>query len=237
MSEELSLTGISETSAGSEAGAGAVGTSDTSAPAEAVQQNDAEGFGLSSAGSGELGGEPKPEAKSEAEGEAADAKQDAKQEDYTLEAPEDFPIPESNLSSFTKACKDAGISKEQAEAVLAWHKAQYKEDEAWRVQQDENIRKSWAMELGKDSDFGGANLKNTQAEAFRALPIVDPEGKLRDLLRGTPWEYHPEIIKAVARVGRLMGEHEFVGGNGEGGAPRKSLWERMYGAEGVGLKN
>lgn len=234
MSEELSLTGISENPAGSEAGAGNNAPAETGAESSASQQ--AEGFGLSSAGSGELGGEPKPEDKSKAEGEAK-PEADAKAEDYTLEAPEDFPIPESNLSSFTKACKDAGISKKQAEAVLAWHKAQYKEDEAWRVQQDENIRKSWAMELGKDSDFGGANLKNTQAEAFRALPIVDPEGKLRDLLRGTPWEYHPEIIKAVARVGRLMGEHEFVGGNGEGGAPRKSLWERMYGAEGVGIKN
>ena len=188
---------------------------------------EADGFGLA-----DVGNDQQPE-----EGKPKEAKPEEKKdpEPYELEATEDFPMPEENLKSFSAACRNAGLTKEQAEAVLNWHKAQYKEDETWRVQQEENVKKTWARELGKDEEFGGKNLKATQAEVVRALAVVDPEGKLRDILRDTPWQYHPEIIKAVARVGRLMGEHEFVGQNGEGGDSRKPLWERMYGAEGGGL--
>ena len=188
---------------------------------------EADGFGLA-----DVGNDQQPE-----EGKPKEAKPEEKKdpEQYELEATEDFPMPEENLKSFSAACRNAGLTKEQAEAVLNWHKAQYKEDETWRVQQEENVKKTWARELGKDEEFGGKNLKATQAEVVRALAVVDPEGKLRDILRDTPWQYHPEIIKAVARVGRLMGEHEFVGQNGEGGDARKPLWKRMYGNEGTGL--
>jgi len=153
--------------------------------------------------------------------------------DYELSVSEDFPMPEENLRSFTDACRKAGLTREQAEAVLDWHKGQFREDAVWREQQEKQARAAWDKEILEDKDFGcdRTNYKATVAAARKALGVVDPGGELRSLLRDTQGQYHPAVVRALARVGRMMGEHGFVGQNGEGGSRTdKPLWERMYGA-------
>ncbi len=149
-------------------------------------------------------------------------------EPYALEATEDFPMPEENLRSFSATCFSAGLSKEQAQAVLDWHRKQYAEDVQWRGQQQAQVLDGWRREMQADRDFGGAKWKATRAEAARGFGLVDPDGELRAFLRETKYQHNPMIIRAMARVGRAMKEHEFTGRSGAGTRRDIPLEERMY---------
>lgn len=147
---------------------------------------------------------------------------------YALEAAEDFPIPEENLRSFSETCFRAGLSKEQAQSVLDWHKKQYADDVAWRGEQEAQVLEGWHREMQADREFGGAKWKATKADAVRGFGLVDPDGQLRAFLRETKYQHNPMIIRAMARVGRAMKEHEFIGRSGTGTRQDIPLEERMY---------
>lgn len=148
-------------------------------------------------------------------------------EPYELTAPEDFPLPEENLKSFTAKARELGLTKEQAEGMLKWHQ-EYDASVGKYLQQNEtNVLQAWGKEIGADKEFGGANMKATIADARKALEAFDTDGSLRALLRETKYQYNPAIIRAVARVGKAMGEHGFVNQNGTGKTD-VPLEERMY---------
>ena len=148
-------------------------------------------------------------------------------EPYELTAPDDFPLPEENLKSFTARARELGLTKEQAEGMLKWHQ-EYDASVGKYLQQNEaNVLQAWGKEIGTDKEFGGANMKTTIADARKALEAFDTDGSLRALLRETKYQYNPAIIRAVARVGKAMGEHGFVNQNGTGKTDIP-LEERMY---------
>lgn len=164
-----------------------------------------------------------PEKNAETEGQAE--KQEP--EDYELAASEDFPMPEENLKSFSAACREAGLTRAQAERILGWHKGQYQETQAFAAQQEKQVLDGWNREILADRDFGGRNYKATVADARRALQAFDPDGELRAFLRESRYQFNPTVIRAAARVGRMMGEHGLVAQNGDG-KEEKPLEERMY---------
>ena len=156
--------------------------------------------------------------------------EEPKPEPYELAAPEGFDVPEDNLKGFSDVCNKAGITKEQAEQILAWHHEQHKLNVDFSSQQEAKVLEGWKQDILSDKEFGGKNYKATVADARRAFQVIDPDGSLREFLRESKGQYHPEVIRAVARVGRMMGEHGFVGQNGEGNSAAKApLWKRMYG--------
>lgn len=142
---------------------------------------------------------------------------EGKPEPYELTAPEGFDVPEDNLKGFSALCNELGMTKEQAEKMLDWHKAQYEQNTAYAAQQEAQVLQGWAKDIQADPEFGGANWRGTLADARRALDRFDTDGSLREFLRETKFQHHPQVIRVVARVGRAMGEHGFVGQNGEGG--------------------
>lgn len=152
-------------------------------------------------------------------------------EPYALTVAEDFPMPSEQLTSFTETCRKAGLSRTQAEALLGWHRSQYHEDTAWRQQQEQQIKAAWDKEILEDKDFGGSvkNYKETVAAARRALGAFDVDGSLRELLKTSQGQFHPAVVKTLARIGRALGEHTLISGNGHGGTAEKPLWQRMYG--------
>lgn len=149
-------------------------------------------------------------------------------EAYELTAPEDFPLPAGNLDSFTARARELGLTKEQAEGMLAWHR-EFHGDVTKAMQQRESaVLQGWAKEIRGDKEFGGDNWKETLADSRRALAAFDPDGSLRALLRDSKYQNNPTIIRAVARIGRAMKEHDFVGQNGAGKSRDIPLEERMY---------
>lgn len=159
-----------------------------------------------------------------------DAQKEAEPEDYAFAPTDDFAVPQENLDSFTKACKDAGLSKTQAEALLSWHK-QFAGDVAkLQSQQQEQQIKAWQTEILQDKDFGGTAWKATVADSRKALAHFDPDGQLRQLLRDSHVDYHPAVVRVIARVGRAMGEDKFISSKGRGNANvplEDRLWPDM----------
>ena len=157
-----------------------------------------------------------------------DAEKPAEPEDYKLEASEDFAVPQENLDSFTKACKEAGLSKKQAEAMLNWHKGFASDVSKLQAQQESAQIRQWQDEILKDPEIGGSHWKAAVADSRKALNAFDQDGKLRTLLKQMHADYHPDVVRVIARVGRAMGEDKFIGSRGESSGRERPLEERMW---------
>ena len=156
-----------------------------------------------------------------------DAQKPAEPEDYSFEPSEDFQVPQENLDSFAKACKEAGLSKKQAEAMLAWHKGFAGDVQKLQQQQEAAQVKAWQDEILKDPEIGGTHWKAAVADSRKALNAFDTDGKLRTLLKQMHADYHPDVVRVIARVGRAMGEDKFISSKGSGNDVR-ALEDRMW---------
>jgi len=158
----------------------------------------------------------------------------AASEPYTLEMnDEDLPLLKQQLESFTGTCRELGLSKSQAEQVLAWQKDRLREAETETRRNTEMVVRGWNTEIRNDSEFGGIRYTRTIADARAALATFDPDGSLRQLLKDTYGEYHPDVIRFAARVGRAISEHKFVEGNAGPEPKQTPLAERFYGRDGA----
>ena len=164
------------------------------------------------------GAETAPEGQQEAEKPAP--------EDYTLEAGEGFNVPEANLQSFQAACKKAGLTKAQAEAMLSWHRDFAGDVQKLQAQQESAMLQGWQKQIMEDPEIGGAQWKATVADCRRALAWADTDGSLRKLLKETHADFNPAVIKSIARIGRAMREDRFI--TGKGGGSAKALEDRMW---------
>lgn len=181
-------------------------------------------------GFADMGDKPEGEApKEEGESEGKPS-EEQKPEEYELTAPENLPLPEENLKSFTEACLKAGLTKDQAGAMLEWHGRHHQAVQEYNARMWGDTLKGWSDELASDVEFGGSHLKDTYGYALKALNAFDDEqGSLRAMLRETKYQFNPTIIRAFARVGRALGEHGFVGQRGEGSSESRSLADRFAG--------
>ena len=157
-----------------------------------------------------------------------DAEKQTETEDYTFEPTEDFQVPKENLESFTQACKEAKLTKAQAEAMLNWHKQFAGDVSKLQAQQESAQIRQWQDEILRDPEIGGSHWKATVADSRKALNAFDTDGKLRTLLKSMHADYHPDVVRVIARVGRAMGEDKFIGSRGESSGKERPLEERMW---------
>jgi hypothetical protein len=170
--------------------------------------------------------QPKPADTQENGGEQQDG---ASPEPYELTVPDGFDVPADNLKGFEKVCNEIGLTKDQADKLLGWHKEQADLMAADSQQQTEQVMQAWAQEMKADPEFGGKNWSNTVASARRAFEMFDPDGSLREFLRESRYQHNPMVIRAVARVGRAMSEHDWVSGDGKGVSRRQArLEDRLW---------
>lgn len=151
----------------------------------------------------------------------------AEPEPYELTAPDDFPIPGETLQRYTAKARELGLTKAQAEGMLQWHKRYDTDVRQYQRQAETQMLTDWGKQIGADPEFGGANLKTTMADASRALKLFDNDGSLRQLLIDSKAQFHPAVIRAMARVGKAMGEDVFASG-GKSSKTEIPLEERMY---------
>lgn len=178
-----------------------------------------------------LGGDPAGEAGDDkvtdnkitntAKPEAA-APSEIQAEVYDLTPPEGFPLDAAALKTLTATCRDAKLSKAQAEAVMGYMAGNHSN---WQEQQFETSRQ-WREEIKADKDFGGEKFDESAAEANKALKVFDTDGSVSKLLRESAYGNHPGILRLCARVGRALAQDKLVGTGG--GAMSKPLEERMY---------
>lgn len=151
------------------------------------------------------------------DGESKD--KNAAASDYVVKLPEGMKEGEVNkeqLDSFTKFAKDEKLSPDQATKALAYWKSLNDAESTRWAKQDQD----WYGTLEKDAEFGGANLKASEAALQTALKRFDTGGELAKDLAKYGLENLPSLAKFIARVGKAGGEDKSQVDRDGKGAPK-----------------
>ena len=181
-------------------------------------------------GAGASEGEGADEGKGEGEGAA----QHVVPEAYELTAPEGLTIDADLLAEATPIFKEAGLSNDQAQAILPAAKSLMEKTQQATIQSmidgGNQQRKAWLDAAKADEQIGGAKWDASLGSAAKALDALGhPEGsEFRTALNETGFGNHPEMIRIFARLGQMVGEDgDFV--RADAGAPvNEPAWKRLY---------
>ncbi|WP_333883816.1 hypothetical protein [Sphingobium yanoikuyae] len=229
--------GASGAGAAADAVAGDAGAAGTGSGDDASAGSDASGDDTDD-GDTALGGAGK---KAGAEGEAGGEGEQGEQapahvipEGYELTAPDGMTIDAALLTEATPIFKEAGLSNDQAQAILPAAKSLVEKTQQSTVQNlidaGNQQRKAWLDAAKADEQIGGAKWDASLDSAGRALDALGhAEGsEFRAALNETGFGNHPEMIRIFARIGEMVGEDgHFV--RADAGAPvNEPAWKRLY---------
>jgi len=133
-------------------------------------------------------------------------------EAYELTALEGMTIDADLLEEATPIFKEIGLSNEAANKVLPVAKSLMDKTRDATIQQMVDAgaqqRKAWLDEAKADPEIGGGKWDSTLHAAGKALDALGyPEGSpFRAALTETGFGNHPEMIRAMAKVGAMVGE-------------------------------
>lgn len=83
----------------------------------------------------------------------------------------------------------------------------------------------WAADTKADKEIGGDKLTVSVGHAQKALDTFASK-EFREFLDSTGTGNHPEMVRAFAKVGKLMSEDSFVTGRGNGSP--KTIWSKRF---------
>lgn len=152
--------------------------------------------------------------------------------DITLKLPEGSLLSADQLAQTVKEAKDAGMSQIQADVLVKSKDQSAKESvKAFETRQNEvfaQTKVQWKEAVSKDPELGGEHLAETALLASRGFSaIANPT--LQKLADETGIGSHPEFVRAMVKVGRLIGEDRLVPGTTASPAVKQEPWEKMFG--------
>lgn len=148
-------------------------------------------------------------------------------------------IDQQLLTEATPVLKEVGLNNEQASKVAALVPKVQARILQSQVDEFTSTKTAWAKEAQEDKEIGGANWKETEALAARALDtfgapsqMKEVDGKMvetnpfRVLLNESGFGNHPETIRMFRRIGEAVGEdNKFV--RSDAAAPSKKSQEEI----------
>lgn len=157
----------------------------------------------------------------------AEAAPEGPPEAYDLTAPEGITLDAEAIELATPVFKDLGLNNEQANKLMpvAADFAKRIQEKSQQAVMSEVMaqRKAWAEEAQSDPEIGGAKFTETMALSAKALDTLGyPKGSpFRNFLTDSGLGNHPEMIRAMRRIGEAVGEdNNFV--RADGAAPIES---------------
>lgn len=139
-------------------------------------------------------------------------------------------IDQALLAEATPILKELGLNNEQASKVAAF--VPKITDTILTKQADEfaAMRAGWAKDCQKDKEIGGANWKETETLAAKALDTFGaPEGSdFRKLLNESGFGDHPEMIRMFRRIGEKLGEDPLTPSADGGKAEKPDRVRTLY---------
>lgn len=249
MTQETSATETTDTQTSTtEAGATtSVETTDAVTGTEGTADGDETLLGAAAADDGAGDSEGSADASGET-GDGAEASADGLPEKYELTAPEGFEINEAVLSEATPVFKELGLGNEQAQKLMPLGAKLIESHEQAKADEFAAVRAGWAQETKADKDIGGANLKDTQRLAAKALDtfvgpqyLLDDKGEkvlgqdgkpipneFRQLLNESGMGDHPAMARFLRKVGEAVAEDGTIARGNSGPAVPKSREEALY---------
>lgn len=143
-------------------------------------------------------------------------------EKYEFKAPEGVEqLDPQALAVFEPIAKELGLSQEQAQKLVdIYPQIQQQQAEAWSKQVTD-----WGDQVKADKEIGGDKLTASVGQAQKALDQFGTPA-LRDYLESSGLGNHPELVRAFAKVGKMMSEDKIILPN-QGG--QRSAADILYG--------
>lgn len=143
-----------------------------------------------------------------------------------FELPEGMQLDEATLNEAKPIFKELGLNKEQAQKLVELHAKQIQATQQGQVESFNQLKQDWLDQAKSDKEFGGEKFDESVKTARVALnKFGTPE--LTQLLNETGVGNHPEVIRLMARVGRLTQEDN-PGATGAPSAERKDRASILY---------
>lgn len=155
-------------------------------------------------------------------------------DDIKIDLPEGVALAEEALGNFLTAANTAGLSKENAQALLKMHAEQVDGlVKDWvKVQTDTwtETNKAWRDEIAADPDIGSGNEKKTLEVIGRALDTYGSK-EVRQALDLTGAGNNPHVTKLIYKMALALSEGSSVPGGQPApkGKAGQTLGERLYG--------
>ena len=151
------------------------------------------------------------------------AKDGAAPAEYAFSVPEGADLDEGAIAAFTEFARDAKLSQEHAQGLLA------KLAQAAPARRDkliEQARAQWQQDAHADQEIGGDKLDENLGIAKKALEQFGSK-ELRSLLDESGLGNHPEMIRVFYKIGKAISEDGFVAGRASQQA-QPTLAQQMY---------
>lgn len=148
--------------------------------------------------------------------------------------PEGFEFDEAQLGQLHSMFKRMNLSQEDAQKMVDDHiRAVNDRNEAYQAERKQafvDMTTEWLNSAKADKEIGGDAFDESVSSA---LLVIDKVGtpEFKQLLRETGIGNHPELIRVLSRVGRLMKEDSPGASGGVVNNRELSVVERMYGAQ------
>lgn len=170
----------------------------------------------------DAGGPQTAEAQTTAQ-QGTETTQEAKtpEADYEFKMPEGIDLDEDSANEFKAIAKELKLPKDAAQKVvdLAAKREQARADAF--VKQV----KEWGEAVKADKELG--TPENLAACRKTIETFGTPE--LRTMLETSGMGNHPEVVRFVTAISKVLGEDKFIAGRDGGNAQPRSLEERLYG--------
>ena len=136
---------------------------------------------------------------------------------YDLKLPADAVLSKEQLPGLVDLAKKLEMTPKQAQAFVEHQNALLAT--ATKAEADALAKQTaeWNTAIQADPEIGGQNHDAAKANFDRFLTKASP--KFVELLKSTGFDGHPEVLRELSRLGKLMGEHGFVKGGNSGGKP------------------
>lgn len=131
--------------------------------------------------------------------------------DSSLETYADFTMPEGmtldsvQLEAAAPLFKELGLSQEQAQKLVDFQAAQVQAGQQGQMDAFNQLKNDWVDQAKADPEIGGDKFDENVGIAREALKKFGNEG-LTKLLNDFGMGNHPEVIRLMAKVGRLTKE-------------------------------
>ena len=158
-------------------------------------------------------------------------------EKYEYKAPEGIDLSEDAqkmLEAFDSHAKDMGLTQDQYQAVIDYDIERGKAAVEYQATAFNERIDAWGEEVKADKELGGESLQQNLGLAKKVLDGYGSEGFQRMLDKpsaenpdGLGLGNHPEMIRFLNRVGKSVGESDFIDGDGHKAQDQDGL-QRMY---------
>jgi len=190
---------MDEATDGTDVGAGGGSEPNTDTPIEATA--DAGESGESS--------DDKPE---DGDVDGSDDANGAPESYVDFDLPDGMTINAEMLEAFTPVFKDMGLTQEQAQGLVNVQAEQVKAQQQAQYDAFSQQLNEWGNSAKNDKEYGGDKFDESIGLATQAIDkLGTPE--LKQALDDSGMGNHPEMVRLMVRIGKLMGEDTAVGGS------------------------